>query len=225
MTLLRPFSLATFLPPAQALTKGLSLMELLVSAALVGGMGLLLLPTLTNGQIQQKEWHAKLKSTMGSIENAAVEAAALGETNSYLALRNRLKVLRECPGDAFAQGCWSAVQDDTVNPVETLLDNPAEQALILKNGVTLFGLHNSNGFIYEGFRLDANGAAPPNVPGKDQIQVTACLDNNGCGQPTVGYFYDDMLNGPAGSGSFKPNKLVISTGAPQSYALYQKLYN
>jgi type II secretory pathway pseudopilin PulG len=195
-------------------------MELLVSAALVGGMGLLLLPSLTNGQIQQKDWNARLESTMGSIENAAAEAAALGETNPYLALRNRLKVMRECPTDAVTELCWTALQgyaDEGAGATEST----AEEGLILKNGVVLYGLLNttlSNTNLSEDIILDANGAAPPNVPSKDQLRLAVCFDNQGC----TGTIFADLLNT---NNRWLPNKLVVYTNNANSYALYQKLYN
>ncbi|MCE3236435.1 MAG: hypothetical protein K0Q50_2626 [Vampirovibrio sp.] len=156
---------------------GFTLAELLVSLAILGVIATFTIPkVLYTSQNAQKQ--AVLKETISSLQAVFTNNWTQGNivpggslNGSYLL--NGMNAVKVCSGNAQTQGCWTQVLDGGTS-VEAGMPG-----LLLHNGAKIIGLDDviiAAPYGSNGFAIDWNGAAGPNLEGDDQMQLHMCWD-------------------------------------------------
>lgn len=170
--------------PQQAFT----LVELLVSLAVVGTLSVLFVPKLL-GTVAQNNNDYLLKETIVASTAMLEESLLIRQPNLMRSAVERMSTIRNCGDDdpdgdgdvavtrsATGNGCWNEdIQDE-------LPANVQDQGVITKKGVAIVGFHKNlpNTTQMVQFIMDANGEAHPNVEGRDQIRLVMCTTNAFC---------------------------------------------
>ena len=210
--------------PQQAFT----LVELLVSLAVVGTLIILFVPKLLVTVAQNNNDYL-LKETIIASTAMLEESLLIRQPNLMRSAVERLSTIRNCGDDdpdgagnvavtrsATGNGCWNEdedIQDELPADVE-------DQGVITKKGVAIVGFHKNlpNTTQMVQFIMDANGEAPPNVEGRDQIRLVMCTTNAFCTTNA------DAI-ALAGQGyKATPGRLMPARNRVDSAALFNRLF-
>lgn len=155
--------------------KGFTLAELLIALSILAVISTFAIPKILASQASTQK-KAIIKETVAALSDITARASLIqdpGLTPStfYTYFRDRLNVVRACPGSvngpANDEKCWT----QPFNTPGTF----AFQGFVLHNGATLASFNNccdlGGGQKGNTIAVDWNGPAPPNIYGEDQFEL------------------------------------------------------
>lgn len=156
---------------------GFTLSELLIALALLGLIAAFTIPKVLQS-VDDRARKARFKEAIAAIHLACYDKFLLGEweANRYNWLKAKLNPAQVCT-DGLAEGCVTSAHPGGTGEQDEL-------AFAFQTAWTLYGISKTvccDSFSEpDGWYLDINGVALPNVVGEDVIRLEACrFDENG----------------------------------------------
>jgi prepilin-type N-terminal cleavage/methylation domain-containing protein len=145
------------------LARGFTLVELLISMAILGEIAAFTIPKVLSTQ-QNSQKKLVFRETLATLAGLAYQGYIMNEmTTTYNGkyFLDHVNATKVCYGSAQGEGCF---------PQGDVYGESGQPGFVMHNGATLGGFEDNTGGS-NGFVVDWNGAAGPNLMGDDQMVV------------------------------------------------------
>lgn len=153
--------------------RGFTLAELLICIAILAEIATFTIPKILSAQQQSTKiavFRDSLSTLMAVLHNGKITGNIRDAGDSAYVLYN-VNALKICPSNSSTQGCWTH---------GSIASEYNEPGVLLINGVTVAGINVAPGQSGEGFYMDWNGPAGPNIEGEDILGANMCFGPSNC---------------------------------------------